>query len=245
METALSCRQSSGHRAPIGRRTYALTGAIMISTLAALLVGLFSTGAAVDGSLAARAAVPGRMLLLVMAATLLLPAGEGWRCVGLRTPASLGRAAALVICGYLAVAATMVVVTKLFLPALGLVPETATTFAGLRGNLGEYLYWLIPVAWGSAAFGEELVFRGFLQTRLESMFGTVTGATAIAAIGQAIIFGSLHAYLGLGGAILAGATGLVIGLVYVAGGRNLWICIILHGMIDTVSLTAIYLGAAG
>ena len=240
METTLPLRFSS-----MDQRTLALAGAIAISALAALLVALFSTDAAVDGGFAARVAVPGRMLLLIVAATLLLPAGESWRGVGLLAPTSRWRAAALIVGGYLAVGAALALVTQLLLPALGLTPRTLAAFAGLRGNLGEYLYWLIPVAWGSAAIGEELVFRGFLQTRLERFFGSGSGGTVLAAIGQAIIFGSLHAYQGLGGAILAGVTGLIIGLVYVIGRRNLWTCIILHGLIDTVSLTAIYLGVAG
>ena len=67
----------------------------------------------------------------------------------------------------------------------------------------------------------------------------------LALFGQALIFGALHAYQGAGGAILAALTGLMLGFVYLLGNRNLWACIILHGMIDTISLTAIYLGAAG
>ena len=239
MEAILS-RQSF-----LDRRIRALIGAVVISALAALLVALFSTDAAVEGGLAARLAVPGRMLLLVAVATLLLHPGEGWRSVGLRARQSAWRAVFLIVCGYLAVGAALALVTQLLLPTLGRAPDTAATFAGLQGNLGEYLYWLIPVAWGSAAIGEELVFRGFLQTRLESIIGSGAGATALAAIGQAVVFGSLHAYQGLGGAILAGVTGLIIGLVYVAGRRNLWTCIILHGLIDTVGLTAIYLGMTG
>jgi membrane protease YdiL (CAAX protease family) len=38
---------------------------------------------------------------------------------------------------------------------------------------------------------------------------------------------------------------LVLGLVYIGARKNLWAGILLHGLVDTVSITAVYLGAAG
>ena len=244
MEMQLETVLTSG-RILTDRRLQAFMSATCIVGLAALTVLLFDTSAAAGGSWLERLAVPGRMLLLVLSAMLLLRAtGETWGDVGLRTPGSFWRTTGLVVGGYLTIGAAFAAATQLLLPALGLEPKTAAAFAVVRGDLGEYLYWLIPVAWGSAAFGEELVFRGFLQSRLERMVGSIGGAPFMAAVGQAAIFGALHAYQGVGGAILAGLTGFVIGLVYILGRRNLWACIILHGLIDTISLTAIYLRAA-
>lgn len=226
-----------------GARQRDVLGVVGLAAAAGAALWLFSAEIALGGGFLARLAVPMRMLALVAVATLLLAAsGESWRDVGLRMPKSLWRAAALVVGGYLAVGAAFVMISQLLLPGLGITHETSKIFTSIRGDLGEYLYWLIPIAWGSAAFGEELVFRGYFQTRLERIIGAARAAPLIAALGQAVIFGSLHAYLGLGGAILAATTGLVIGLVYVAGGRNLWPCVILHGLIDTVSVTAMYMG---
>jgi hypothetical protein len=61
-------------------------------------------------------------------------------------------------------------------------------------------------------------------------------------LGQAARFGISHAYQGLSGILLTGATGLVIGIVYIASRRNLLVCILLHGLVDTVSLTALFFG---
>ena len=240
METAIPPAQSHSNQ-----RNVALASAVAISALGALLVLFFKTDTAVGGTFIERAAIPGRMLLLVMTATFLLRyAGENWRVVGLRAPTSPWRTAALIIGGYLAVGVAIALVTKILLPLMNFPQRTTILFADIHGNLGEYLYWLIPIAWGSAAVGEELVFRGFLQTRFERVLSSIPGAAAIAAFGQAIIFGLLHAYQGASGAIIAGVTGLIIGLIYIVSHRNLWICIILHGLIDTVSLTAIYIGVA-
>jgi uncharacterized protein len=226
-------------------RGKAAAGAMIISAIAALGMALFSTSEAIDGSIAERSAIPLRMLLLFGAATLFLRfSGSSWRAVGLRAPSGNWRTALLVIGGYLAVGVAFAIVGALILPALGLSPRTTDTFAGLTGNTGLYLYLLIVVAWGSAAFGEELVFRGFLQSTLELAFGPSRASAALAVLAQAIVFGALHLYQGAGGAVLAGTTGLIIGLVYLAGGRNLWACILLHGLIDTVSISAIYFGFA-
>jgi membrane protease YdiL (CAAX protease family) len=231
--------------APASEARTALAGAIVLSGLAFVAMSLFSTSEALSGDLLHWLGVPLRMLFLVGIAALWLRwSGEGWRAVGLRAPGSIGKTALLVIGGYLAIGGAYGVLGGVVLPALGAAPRTVESFPNLTGNTGLYLYLVFVVAWGSAAFGEELVFRGFLQSRLEKAFGGTRASATIAVLGQAAIFGALHSYQGLGGAILAGTTGLIIGLVYVAGGRNLWAPILLHGLIDTVSLSAIYFGLA-
>ncbi|MFC7537274.1 CPBP family intramembrane glutamic endopeptidase [Sphingomonas sp. GCM10030256] len=224
----------------------ALAGSIVLSGVAVVAMSVFSTTESLSGDLLHRLGVPLRMLVLFSLATVWLRASRSsWRAVGLRRPASMGKVALLVIAGYVSVGAAFALLTGVVLPILGLTPKTAEAFSGLTGNTGLYIYLLVVVAWGSAAFGEELVFRGFLQSRLELVFGTTRVPAVLAVLTQAVIFGALHSYQGAGGAITAGTTGLIIGLVYIAGGRNLWAPIILHGLIDTVSLSAIYFGVAG
>ena len=224
-------------------RRLATLGVLTITFLAAVGLALFSTEQAIGGNWLERAIVPGRMLLLVLAATCLLRwAGFSWRDVGFRRPVSLWRTGGLVVLGYLGIGLTFVLVSQLVLPWLGAAPKTLSIFAAVKGNAPEYLYWLLPVAWGSAAFGEELVFRGYLQSRLQTVLGASRTGAAGALFLQALIFGALHSYQGMGGAVLAGSTGLVLGLVYLAGRRNLWAPIILHGLVDTITLTAVFLG---
>ena len=236
--TAGQPHASSDSRASAG------ISALVLSLACGGALALFSAEIAVNGGSLERVAVPARMLGLVLLATVLLKlSGDTWHAVGLNRPRSIWKMASLVLGGYLAIA-VVAMLGHTILPALGLVPKMSAMFAALKGDTAEYLYWLLPVAWGSAAFGEELVFRGFLQSRLERFIGGETlSAWLSAAVLQALIFGLLHSYLGAAGAIMAAATGLVLGFVYVISGRNLWACIILHGLVDTVSLTALYLGA--
>lgn len=50
-----------------------------------------------------------------------------------------------------------------------------------------------------------------------------------------------HLYQGLGGALMTGAVGVLFGVLYLVMKRNLWPLIIAHGIIDTLTLTQIYL----
>jgi membrane protease YdiL (CAAX protease family) len=102
---------------------------------------------------------------------------------------------------------------------------------------------LFPVTWGAAAFGEEMLFRGFMMTRLLAIIGSDGfAARALAVIGQAALFAAGHAYLGPRGVIAAGLLGVVFSTLYFRNGRNLWPLFIAHGLIDTVSLTLLYFG---
>lgn len=88
-------------------------------------------------------------------------------------------------------------------------------------------------------FVEELIFRGFLLTRLLHLFGSGELGILLALVAQAGLFGLAHAYQGEFGMILTGVLGLVFGVVFLATNRNLWLVIIGHGAYDAAH--ALYL----
>jgi uncharacterized protein len=106
-----------------------------------------------------------------------------------------------------------------------------------------YLFWVLPVTIGTAAFGEELIFRGFITNALQRLLGG-SGIRAVftALTAQAVIFGGPHFYQGIGGMITVGVTGLALGLTWLIAGRNLWAGIAIHALLDGSAMTAIYLG---
>lgn len=116
----------------------------------------------------------------------------------------------------------------------------------LQSFLGEFPQDLNPVSfplflvWArvmfTAAFGEEVVFRGFMLPRLEVLFANWKFATVLAVILQAVIFGLLHYSSGLVVVISAGVIGLVFGIAFIFGKRNLWPLILVHAIPDTISL---------
>lgn len=182
------------------------------------------------------------LILLALATWLLRRRGIGWRELGVRRPADIGVAAAWTA-GLLFVDMLLVPsLTGLLGNALGWPRQHLDAFADLHGHLLRYLVLLIPISWGSAAFGEELIFRGFLTRRMSDMLGGTRGADIAATLAQAALFALGHAYLGPRGMMNAGALGLAGGLVYRWNGRNLWPLFIAHGLVDTIGISVLYFG---
>jgi membrane protease YdiL (CAAX protease family) len=120
-------------------------------------------------------------------------------------------------------------------------PQDLSAFAGLEGDLRAYLLFSLYM-WVFAALGEEIVFRGFLMRRLALLMGGSRLAWLSAAIVSASVFGLAHAYQGPSGIITTGLVGLVLGLAFALERQNLLLCVLIHGLYDTVGITAIYLG---
>lgn len=115
-------------------------------------------------------------------------------------------------------------------------------FGEVRGNLPRFLLWL-GIVWTSAAFAEEMFFRGYLITRLQEGFSGAYIAPILAILISAAIFGFGHmGYQGLRGFIVTGSIGIAFGIMYLLLKKNLWPIIFVHGFVDTANFTALYLG---
>jgi membrane protease YdiL (CAAX protease family) len=237
MPTAVESGPGGFRRSMIAGMQLAVMGALSL-----LLVTSISPVAAIKGDLQIKLLFIGRIVVLIAAATLLLRlSGRRWAAAGLRKVKPLRFLLAIP----LGLAAAFAIVFAL--AKLGIEGTPADDwYSALRGNLELYLFFLIPVTWGTAAFGEEMLFRGFFLDALQRLFGSSGPiGTTIAVIAQAVIFGLLHLYQGPAGASVAGALGLVLGFVWWFSGRNLWAGIVVHGILDSISLTALYLGLIG
>ncbi len=118
-------------------------------------------------------------------------------------------------------------------------PDTEGIMDLVRQGPLDLLIWIAVVAWGSAAFGEELLWRGFLMDRLARLPGLRGRALAVLAI-QAAVFGLPHLYQGWSGALVTGIVGLILGWMRLRTGGNLWALVIAHGLVDTIMLSAGY-----
>jgi uncharacterized protein len=158
--------------------------------------------------------------------------------IGLSGWPDLVRLAPLIL-GGLAACYAIAAITSYSLAQLDLAPDI-TRLDFVRGNF-QALSLMLLVSWTTAAFGEEIVFRGFLLNRAAGLpIGNPDWVLMVIA-GQALLFGLAHAYQGLGGVIVTGVLGLALGVLTYAANGDLWPAIIVHGLINTVSLTAIYL----
>ena len=117
------------------------------------------------------------------------------------------------------------------------------TFAQLRGNV-PLLIFVIPFGWLFGGFGEEMLYRGFVMTRIAQLLGEGRWAWIAAIFLQAAPFAAGHAYQGPVGMAAIFFVGVVDGAATVMWGRNLWPAIIAHGVQDTFGFIMLYAGVA-
>jgi membrane protease YdiL (CAAX protease family) len=167
--------------------------------------------------------------------------GLRWRSVGLTRNRSWTKTLALGLGAGLLMELLELGVTQPFLArVLGKLPDLSE-FHALHGNL-KFLLVLIVLAWVVAAFGEEMVYRGYLMNRVADLFNRTRAAWVISLLVVHIGFGFSHIYQGWTGAIDEGLMGLLLGLIYLRSGRNLAVPIVAHGVADTIDFLLIFLG---
>jgi membrane protease YdiL (CAAX protease family) len=120
-------------------------------------------------------------------------------------------------------------------------PPDLSNFAAVRGNL-KFALVMIALIWILAAFGEELVYRGYLMNRVADLGGGTHTAWIVSLFLTSALFGFAHYQQGLTGTIEEGSDGLVLGLMYLASRRNLAIPIVAHGVCDTIDIALLFLG---
>lgn len=164
-----------------------------------------------------------------------------WRDVGFVRPRwlrdlALGGAAGILM-ELLAVYGTEPWIARAF----GSHPDVSD-FRSLVGNL-QLLLVLQPVNWLLAAFGEELVYRGYLMNRLAGLGDGARGAWLASLIVVSALFGWAHGESqGMAGVAQEGFNGLLLGLLYLGCGRRLAVPIVAHGISNTLAFVLIYLG---
>ncbi|WP_299442861.1 CPBP family intramembrane glutamic endopeptidase [uncultured Aquimarina sp.] len=120
-------------------------------------------------------------------------------------------------------------------------PIDFSVFEPYKGNLPGILN-LLVFMWVSAAFGEEIVFRGYLMRQFTKFFGSSKISLVINILLFGFIFGWVHAYQGITGQIVAGITGMLLAIVFHIRKNDLWFNIAVHGFVDTVAFVFIYYG---
>ncbi len=232
-------RRDGGMRPRIAAAVQAV---LMYATIVVVLVLLTPAGVMGGGALPKLVFLVRTLVLLALATAFLWMRGATWADVGLRRPRLL-RLLAAVPLGYIACLSAGLAVRALqgtLNPHTGAGKDYAM-FQPVAHHLPEYLFWVFA-SWTTVAFGEEMLFRGFMLDALQRALGGRTWALVVAVLAQGVLFGALHIYQGVNGAVVAGALGVVLGFVWWGSGRNLWAGIVVHGLIDSVSMTVIYLG---
>ena len=165
----------------------------------------------------------------------------GWGVIGLGWPSSWRRT----LLWALAAAATRILLGQFVVDPLTAhfwpVANAPSGFNQITGHWLVALRWLL-IVWTFAAFGEEISYRGYLVTRAADVGGRSKAAYWVAVLMVSVLFGYGHYYKGPAGMVDSGMAGLVLGAAYLLSGRNLWACILGHGLIDTVGVVALFFG---
>ncbi len=120
-------------------------------------------------------------------------------------------------------------------------PLDLTEFASLKGNAGMLLL-LTAASWLSAAFPEEMLYRGYILNRLADVSGRTVVGWPLSATLVSLAFRIAHHAQGVTGVLDNVLAGMLFAGLYLASGRNLWLPILVHGVIDTSSVVLLYLG---
>jgi len=188
--------------------------------------------------------IPNEVPILFVMGLISFRLREGsWTAMGLRWPVSWRRTLLFA----LGVAALRILLSALVVDPLTAhfwPPAIAPSGADqITGHALVALRWLALV-WTFAAFGEEIGYRGYLLNRAADVGGRSKAADWAGVVLVAVLFGYGHYYKGPSGIIDSGMAGLLLGAAYVLSGRNLWVCILAHGFIDTFGVVAAFLGWA-
>lgn len=167
--------------------------------------------------------------------------GISWRDLGLRFDAGWQRLIMVGIAAGFAMEALELFVTQPLLVQLtGHYPDLAD-FKTLIGH-PRVLLEAIAVSWLLAGVGEELVWRGHVMNRLADLWGRNRWGWAASLVLANAAFGYAHVYQGATGMVENFIDGALLGLLYLASGRNLWVPIVAHAMTDTLDSLIIFTG---
>lgn len=165
--------------------------------------------------------------------------GRRWREVGFARPPSWIGA---IVLGSLAGIGMELFSTFVSVPLLSRLtgqPPDLSDFRPLVGNLGLVLTLLVPM-WLLAAFGEELVYRGYLMNRVAGLGRGTRGAWVLSLVLVSAFFGWAHEAQEVTGMLQEAFAGLLLGLLYLGCRRNLVVPIVAHGVSNTLAFVLIY-----
>jgi len=167
--------------------------------------------------------------------------GVGWSGVGFTLPPAWRRAVDLGVAAGIGLEMLSAFVVE---PALARLFGTTADLSDFRPLVGNARLLLVALVanWILAALGEELVYRGYLMRRVAGLLGDTRTAWAASLVVASVFFGWGHVDQGITGQVQAAFDGLMLGLLYVATGRNLLVPIVSHGVSNSLAFVLIYLG---
>ncbi|MCL2118533.1 MAG: CPBP family intramembrane metalloprotease [Planctomycetaceae bacterium] len=170
--------------------------------------------------------------------------GKTWSNVGFHKPENVRRLALTTLIATAVLIPLSFAAKHVAIAVTGTTPNLAA-FQTIRGNIPALAAGLV-IAWLFGAFLEELLLRGFLQNSLEIILlkeGCPRWVTcACTVLLTSACTGIAHDYQGVTGMLVAGFIAVGFSMIYLLNRRNLWSCILAHGLYDTVAFAIVFSG---
>lgn len=175
------------------------------------------------------------ILILVLMAVSLLIRRENISTIGFKRPKSWLKLAGFSLAG--------VIILQLFdigvvMPILNRLTGTTIDYSGfsnLKGNVGQLALFLL-LSWTLAALGEEIVYRGYLQKLLFSLFGKALIGVILTIGVSSLLFGLAHTEQGIIGVVVTTIDAIFFSWLKWKQDNNLWASILAHGFYNSIGM---------
>jgi uncharacterized protein len=163
-----------------------------------------------------------------------------WRDVGFRLYRNWPTTLAIGVAAGLGIELLELFCTQpLLVRMTGQMPDLSA-FSRVAGNV-RWLAISLALTWTLFAFGEELIFRGYLMDRIAGLLGRTARGWTVALFTASLVFGLSHFQQGVTGVSENFIDGLILGALYWRLGGNLAVPIVAHGVTDTVDFVLLFL----
>jgi hypothetical protein len=167
--------------------------------------------------------------------------GVTWRSIGFSRPSSWGRVVVYGLVAGAAMECLEIFATQPLLMHLLHAPPDLSVLSDLRGNV-MLLAVALLLTWTLAAFGEELVWRGYVLHRIADVIALARLRWPVAVVLSSAVFGLAHFDQGWTGVLENAIDGALLAGLYFASGRILWVPILAHGVTDSLDCLLIFSG---
>lgn len=123
------------------------------------------------------------------------------------------------------------------------VPIDYSSMAQVRGDLPTAIIWLL-IVWATAAFGEEIIFRGYFMRQFVKFFGDSKISLTINILIFCGFFGYMHMQQGITGQLVSASLGSILCIIFYARKYDLWFMVMIHGFFNTLGILSFYFGLA-
>jgi membrane protease YdiL (CAAX protease family) len=116
--------------------------------------------------------------------------------------------------------------------------QNLNMYEDLRGNL-ELLMFMLCASWTLAALGEEMVYRGYLQTIINTIFRDDSLGRVVAIGISSVLFGMAHLEQGIVGVAVTIVDAIFFSFVRYKY-NNLWASVLVHGFLNSIGVITFY-----